>query len=154
MPIEHALWTVTDQPAEVPQGQLPSEQMLEDMIVAQPRILSSEWMLIGRQVDTGSRAAASTSSRSRPDGTLVLVELKRDRTPREVVAQALDYASWVESLDAEYIAAIYGRFIAQPEPRHRLPHAFRAATGRGHDQREPSGGDRRRDAGREQRAYR
>ncbi|MCC5968262.1 MAG: nuclease [Natronohydrobacter sp.] len=40
----------------------------------------------------------------------MLVELKRDRTPREVVAQALDYASWVGELDAEHIAAIYGRF--------------------------------------------
>jgi len=27
----------------------------------------------------------------------VLIELKRDRTPREIVAQALDYASWVSS---------------------------------------------------------
>jgi hypothetical protein len=110
MPIEHALWTVTDQPSEVPQGQLPSEQMLEDMIVAQPRILSSEWMLIGRQVDTGLGGRIDLLAIA-PDGTLVLVELKRDRTPREVVAQALDYASWVESLDAEYIATIYSRFM-------------------------------------------
>lgn len=29
------------------------------------------------------------------DGQLVIVELKRDRTPREVVAQILDYASWI-----------------------------------------------------------
>ena len=40
----------------------------------------------------------------------MLIELKRDRTPREVVAQALDYASWVEQLGAEDIAAIYKRF--------------------------------------------
>ena len=46
----------------------------------------------------------------RKHGSLVLVELKRDRTPREVVAQALDYASWVEELDTEHVAAIYGRF--------------------------------------------
>lgn len=41
-----------------------------------------------------------------------MIELKRERTPREVVAQALDYASWVSSLDAEDIAAIYGRFAS------------------------------------------
>lgn len=38
------------------------------------------------------------------------MELKRDRTPREVVAQALDYASWAENLDANDISTIYGRF--------------------------------------------
>lgn len=45
-----------------------------------------------------------------PDGSLVLIELKRNRTPREIVAQALDYASWVEQLTADKIAAIYQRF--------------------------------------------
>jgi hypothetical protein len=45
-----------------------------------------------------------------PDGALVLIELKRDRTPREVVAQALDYACWVEELGTDDIAAIYDRF--------------------------------------------
>jgi hypothetical protein len=42
-----------------------------------------------------------------PDGSLVLIELKRDRTPRDVVAQALDYASWVERLEPADVAAIY-----------------------------------------------
>ena len=34
------------------------------------------------------------------DGALVLIELKRDRAPRGVVAQAIDYACWVEGLEA------------------------------------------------------
>lgn len=109
MPIQHAVWTVSQTPTEISRGVLPSEQLLEDMIVAQPRILSSEWMLIGRQIDTGQGGRIDLLAIA-PDGSLVLVELKRDRTPREVVAQALDYASWVEELDAEHIAAIYGRF--------------------------------------------
>jgi len=49
-------------------------------------------MLIGRQKDTdfgGERVDLLTVA---PDGAVVLVELKRDRTPREVVAQAVDYA--------------------------------------------------------------
>jgi hypothetical protein len=45
-----------------------------------------------------------------PDGNLVLIELKRDRTPREVVAQTLDYAVWVDGLRENDIAAIYQRF--------------------------------------------
>jgi hypothetical protein len=53
MPIGHALWTVAANPIEVAAAALATEQILEDMIVAQPRILSAEWMLIGRQEDTG-----------------------------------------------------------------------------------------------------
>jgi len=45
-----------------------------------------------------------------PDASLVLVELKRNRTPREIVAQAIDYASWVEQLSTDKIAQIYQRF--------------------------------------------
>jgi hypothetical protein len=33
-----------------------------------------------------------------------------NRTSRDVVAQALDYASWVEELESDDIAAIYARF--------------------------------------------
>ena len=40
----------------------------------------------------------------------MLIELKRDRTPREVAAQAIDYASWLEKLEADDIAAMYERF--------------------------------------------
>ena len=109
MPISHAVWTVSKAPVEFSQGVLPSEQMLEDMIVVQPRILSSEWMLIGRQIDTGHGGRIDLLAIA-PDGALALVELKRDRTPREVVAQALDYAAWVEGLAADDVVGIYGRF--------------------------------------------
>jgi len=129
MPIQHSVWTVSKVPAEVPQGALPSEQMLEDMIVAEPRILSSEWMLIGRQVDTGHGGRIDLLAIA-PDGALVLVELKRDRTPREVVAQALDYASWVEGPDAEDIAAVYARF----RPGRSLSSDFQERFGQALDQ--------------------
>jgi len=79
------------------------------MIVASPNLLSEDWMLIGRQEDTGFGGRIDLLSIA-PDGSLVLIELKRDRTPREVVAQALDYASWLATLQSEEIAAIYGRF--------------------------------------------
>lgn len=109
MPIQHSLWTVSTDPAEVSPGRLSSEQVLEEMILAQPRILSGEWMLIGRQVETGFSGRIDLLAIA-PDGSLVVVELKRDRTPREVVAQALDYAAWIERVDAKDIAQIYSRF--------------------------------------------
>ncbi len=54
MPIRNAIWTVSDRPEQLLEGRLPSERALEDMIVAAPRVLSDEWMLIGRQERTGS----------------------------------------------------------------------------------------------------
>jgi hypothetical protein len=121
MPIRHAIWKVSAQPEQLGEAILPSERALEDMIVAAPRILSDEWMLIGRQEDTGFGGRIDLLAVA-PDGSLVLIELKRNRTPREVVAQAIDYAVWVEGLKTEEIAAIYGRFA----PGQELSAAFRA----------------------------
>ncbi len=105
------LWTVSTQPQALVEALLPTEKLLEDMIVAAPKMLSDEWMLIGRQESTGVGGIIDLLAVA-PDGALVLIELKRDRTPREVVAQALDYASWVEKLKPEDIAAIYSRFAS------------------------------------------
>jgi hypothetical protein len=109
MPISHAIWKVGSPPPRLQDDSLATEKILEDMIVSDPRILSDDWMLIGRQEDTGRGGQVDLLGIA-PDGTLVLIELKRDRTPREVVAQALDYAGWVEELSGEQIAQIFGRF--------------------------------------------
>lgn len=109
MPIETAIWLVNEQPKKLEASSLLSERELEDMIVCSPKILSDEWMLIGRQERTTSGGIVDLLAIA-PDGGLILIELKRHRTPREVVAQALDYACWVEGLEADDIAAIYSRF--------------------------------------------
>ena len=109
MPIKHAIWKVGAQPAPLTITTLLSEQQLEEMIVATPQILSSEWLLIGRQEQTGLGGRIDLLAIA-PDASLVLIELKRGRTPREVVAQALDYASWVDKLTSDKIAQIYERF--------------------------------------------
>jgi hypothetical protein len=109
MPVNHAIWKVGEQPEPLAASSLTSEQQLEDMIVRAPDILSKEWMLIGRQEPTSFGGRIDLLAIA-PDASLVVIELKRDRTPREVVAQALDYASWVEGLPAEKIVQIYQRF--------------------------------------------
>lgn len=109
MPIKHAIWRVGSKPSPLKVTSLASEQQLEEMIIAAPEVLSGEWLLIGRQEQTGFGGRVDLLAIA-PDASLVLIELKRNRTPREVVAQALDYASWVESLTADKIAQIYRRF--------------------------------------------
>lgn len=109
MPIQHAIWKVGTPPTSLPTSKLPSEQALEEMIIASPEMLSSEWMLIGRQEQTTAGGRIDLLAIA-PDASLVLIELKRHRTPREIVAQALDYASWVEGLSADRIAQIYAKY--------------------------------------------
>jgi len=124
MTIRHAIWKVGPKPEPLAPATLPSERLLEDMIVAAPGLLAQEWMLIGRQESTGFGGRIDLLAVA-PDGALVLIEIKRDRSPREVVAQALDYACWVERLDGDEIAAIYERFA----PGHSLKEDFRARFG-------------------------
>ncbi len=100
---------VGGRPVPIIESQLANEQLLEEMIVAAPRILSDDWMLIGRQEDTGFGGRIDLLAVA-ADGSLVLIELKAAERPREVVAKALEYAGWVEKLRSDEIAAIYGRF--------------------------------------------
>src|SRR2546425_3373306 len=109
LPVRHAIWKVAVEPRPLDESSLVKEQLLEDMIVANPKIVSDEWMLIGRQEDTGFGGRIDLLAIA-PDGSLVLIELKRNRTPREIMAQALDYATWVERLTPDKIAQIYQRF--------------------------------------------
>ena len=46
------------------------------------------------------------------EGDLVIVELKKDRTPRQVTAQALDYASWVDGLSKDEVAEIGDAYLS------------------------------------------
>lgn len=109
MPIKQAIWRVAPQPVALGTTRLISEQTLEDMIVREPAILSNEWMIIGRQEQTGLGGRIDLLAIA-PDASLVLIELKRNRTPREIVAQAIDYASWVEHLSTDKISQIFQRY--------------------------------------------
>jgi hypothetical protein len=95
------------------------------MILASPQLLSDEWMMIGQQADTGFGGRIDLLAIA-PDASLVLIELKRDRTPREVVAQALDYAGWVEGLEPQDIDHIYSKF----RPGRSLATDFKERYGR------------------------
>src|SRR6056297_3980374 len=100
MPINHAVWKVGSQPQPLLEVSLHSEALLEQMIVADPCILSPHWLLIGQQVRTDHGGIVDLLAVNQ-DGQLIVIELKRNQTPREVVAQALDYASWARGLTSD-----------------------------------------------------
>lgn len=106
MPIEVGIWRLGEKPEKVSMSAIDSERMLEDALVKDLSIVSSRLMLIGRQVPTAFGKFIDMLAMD-DDGNLTIIEIKRSRTPREVVAQLLDYGSWAQSLSYEEIAGIY-----------------------------------------------
>lgn len=108
MPIKFGLWRMDGQSVhQVSSSVIASEQHLEDVIDAQIEILGLGRLLqIGRQVitDFGKRIDLLAIDNQ---GDLHVIELKRDRTPREVVAQTLEYGFWVQGLSFEAIRELY-----------------------------------------------
>lgn len=86
-----------------------SEKRLEDVLARDLSILDPDLLLIGRQVPTAYGKFVDLLAIDR-EGNLTVIELKRDKTPREVVAQVLDYGSWVTGLEDDDIAAIFDAF--------------------------------------------
>jgi len=76
---------------------LSNEKLIEDWVEADPSLLGLDAMIIGRQVPTDHGKFIDLLAMDATGG-LIIIELKKDRTPREIVAQVLDYASWVRTL--------------------------------------------------------
>ena len=66
----------------------------------------TDLLIIGRQVPTGFGGFIDLLALD-AEGRVHVLELKRDRTPRDVVAQALDYGSWAKDLSLEELEQIY-----------------------------------------------
>lgn len=67
-------------------------------------------LIIGRQVTTNLSSIIDLLGIDR-EGNCVVLELKRDRTPRDTLAQALEYASFVEELNTNQLETILQRYI-------------------------------------------
>lgn len=104
MAIEHAIWKIGGQPEKLQPARMENEDLLEELIFKDVSILDDGWMLIGRQVRTDYDKRIDLLAVDAA-GSLIIIELKRHKTPRDVVAQALDYASWVTNLEEEVLPA-------------------------------------------------
>ncbi len=89
MPVEVAMWKLGEKVDPVEFEAMPSESQLEDILVKDIGIVDPNLLLIGRQVATAHGNYIDLLGMA-ADGNLVVIELKRDRTPREVIAQVLD----------------------------------------------------------------
>ncbi|MEO0514152.1 MAG: endonuclease NucS domain-containing protein [Planctomycetota bacterium] len=112
MPIEVGFWRIDEKPVAVNFSAIETEKRLEDVLCADLSILAPDLLLIGRQVPTSHGKFVDLLALDR-EGNLVVIELKKDKTPREVVAQLLDYGSWVTSLEDDDIAGIFERYVSK-----------------------------------------
>jgi len=112
---EVRVWEVTkgDKLMEIKPSKLDREERIEKWITKDISVLEpdgSGLLVIGEQVQTAFGKEIDLLCID-SDGDLVIVELKRDKTPREVTAQALDYASWVKNLGASEIENIAAGYL-------------------------------------------
>ena len=138
MAIQQGIWRInpgngsgsgTATPLRLSTARLDDENQLEELIVRDVAIINPDWLLIGRQVRTAYDKRIDLLALD-ANGTVIIIELKRDKTPRDVVTQAIDYASWVETLEDSDLVDCYVDFAT----RHQLPgtsldDAFRSRFG-------------------------
>jgi hypothetical protein len=109
---EVRLWHVgpDDHLIGINQAALDLESRLQEWLVRDISVLDAGLLVIGREVATDFGGFIDVLCVD-VNGDLAIVELKRDRTPREVVAQALDYASWVANLSAEEVTSSANSYL-------------------------------------------
>jgi hypothetical protein len=104
------LWQIIDQKQikGIDRAKVDYEARLETWIKNDISIISNNLMVIGTQVQTsyGHKIDILAINSS---GELVVIELKRDKTYREVVVQGLDYATWVKNLTYDEINTIFNK---------------------------------------------
>ena len=81
-----------------------TEEMLEDVLVANPNMLMRGLTLVGRQVPVGTGTVDLLGIDE--DGRLVVFELKREKLTRKAVAQILDYCTYLETLSDPELATL------------------------------------------------
>lgn len=120
MALEMGLWRADGNKLErvTPVG-VGLESQLESYIESDPSILGQSLLIIGRQVATAHGGFIDLLALDEA-GTVHVLELKRDKTPRDVTAQALDYGSWVSTLSRADLVAIWNGY----RPNHAFEEAF------------------------------
>ena len=119
VPLELGVWRIDGVLKPVDFGPLDIESRLENILDENIAIASPNWLIIGRQVCTDHGLFVDLLAIDR-DANLVVLELKRDKTYRDIVAQVLDYGSWVRELKDERVAQIFDEYQKHWHPGRAL----------------------------------
>jgi RecB family endonuclease NucS len=114
MAISMNLWSIDENKSLnlIPKSKIELEEQLESWIIDDPTILDLDFMILGRQVHTDHGGYIDILGMNR-EGDIIIIELKRHKTPRDVVAQCLDYASWVSDLNYGKITDIHKKYTGK-----------------------------------------
>jgi len=109
---EVRLWGVGSDESlrEIDRASLVLESRLQEWLARDISMLGPGLLVIGREVKTDFGGFIDILCVDAA-GDLVIVELKRDKTPREITAQVLDYASWVVDLSNERVSSIADAYL-------------------------------------------
>ena len=99
---------------EIKAAKLDFEKRIQDWLEKDISIISNELLVIGREIETDHGGFIDLLCLER-NGDVVIIELKRDKTSREVTAQALDYASWVRGLSNERVTEIADHYLRKKD---------------------------------------
>lgn len=78
-------------------AQLSNEGIIEGWVKDNPGLVGINGIIIGQQVTIENRGRIDLLAMDK-EGSLIVVDLKRGRTPRDIIAHTLYYASWVARL--------------------------------------------------------
>jgi len=81
---------------------------LERWIKSNPSILGDDILIIGEQVPV--RSGTMDFLGIDKAGNLIVIELKRDKLPREALSQVIDYASDIASWDVDKVSEVCTKF--------------------------------------------
>jgi hypothetical protein len=109
MAILQTLWKMSNGIVEIKESKLNLEKELEEALETNIEILNKSWLIIGRQVITNFGKYMDLLAID-ANGSIIILELKRDKTPRDVIAQALEYASYINTLNSADVIEIYNNY--------------------------------------------
>ena len=115
MAVDFGLWRIDGKTTRIEFGSIDEEKRLQTILAEHIELIDPNLLIIGREVSTpwGMRLDILALD---GDGHLVVLELKRGRTPREVVAQVLEYGAFVRNLRTDEIVRIFNAYQEKYQP--------------------------------------
>ena len=124
MSLSQSVWSL-DSKKPLNSSSLKDEKELEDLLCQHIELLDDGWLVVGNQIKTDAGKLIDILCMDH-SGKMIVVELKKDLTPREVTAQVIDYAASVTKMTAEDIAQL---FLNNTQGTENLNDAYRKKFG-------------------------
>jgi len=105
------LWQINNEQIEpMKRTALNLEKRLKKWIFEDITLLGLDLLILGQEVHTAYGGFIDILAID-GEGNLVIIELKKEKTPRSIIAQCLDYGTWVKDLSYEDIIGIYNSYM-------------------------------------------